>query len=304
MMTVLFLEFHNAGSISAADVSEISTYDLKTLSIHMEICQYTPDLAEEIAKAYNRQVRKVPYCYGITGTLFRAEAAERLPRGANDVPLEWQTEYVATEAGRVLGFIQVGAKSKNTNEREGMIRFFWYEPGHRAAGQALLNAAEQMLRERGIRRVLAFHQNYTYSFYQLQYSYLSTHLGHIDALLRLNKYRRTAGEVFLQKLDFDPPEPKRLNFGVRITARWEKRSPAGSNVRMVGYMGEIAIAECIAHGIAEYSNEDPAKDWFYIAWLGVDESFRGKHLGRHLLERTMLQMRRAGYRHAIMAHAG
>lgn len=267
----------------------------------MEIRQYTPDLAEEIAKAYNRQVRKVPYCYSITGEIFRAEVAKRLLQGAKDVPLEWQTEFVAIENNRVQGFIQVGAKPKTTDEREGIIRFFWYEPGHRTTGQALLGAAEQILRERGIRRVLAFHQNYTYGFYQLQYSYLSTHLGHIDALLRLNKYRRTKGEVFMQKLDFDPPEPKPTNPGLRISAQWEKRSTDRADLRIVGYMGEIAIAECTAHGIAEYANEETTKDWFYISWLGINESFREKYLGKYVLERTLLQMRRAGYRHAIIS---
>ncbi|MFC1637145.1 GNAT family N-acetyltransferase [Planctomycetota bacterium] len=273
----------------------------------MEIRQYTPELAEEAAEAYNRLVRKVPYCYAVTGEIFREEVAKRLPDDINDAPLEWQTEWIAMEAGRVRGFIQLGAKPKNANEqqteREGMIRFFWYEPGHRAAGQALLDAGEQILRDHGIRHVQAFHQHYTYRFYQLEYSYLSTHLGHIDALLRLNKYRRTAGEVFLQQIDFDPPEPIHIDLDARTSVLWEEGLTARPNVRVRAYLEDTQVAECFAHGIADYSDDETARDWFILAWLAVDESFRGKYLGRHLLERTMLEMRQAGYRHAVISTA-
>ena len=273
----------------------------------MEIYHYTPELAEEAAKAYNRLVQKVPYCYSVTSDVFGVEISKPLPDGIDDVPLEWQTERVVIEAGRVLGFMQLGAKSekpdKRQNERTGMIRFFWYEPGYRTAGQALLNAGEQILRDHGIRRVQAFHQNYTYRFYQLEYSYLSTRLGHIDALLRLNTYRRTNGEVFLQQINFDPAKPIQIDLDVRISVQWEEGSTSRPNVRTRAFLGDTRLAECYAHGIADYSDDETAKDWFCIAWLGVEESHRGKSLGKHLLERTMSEIHRAGYRHAIISTA-
>lgn len=273
----------------------------------MEIRNYTPEWAEEAAKAYSRLIPKVPYCYPVTSETFDLEVSKRLPDGIDDVPLEWQTERVAIEAGRVLGFIQLGARLKQPDESEteriGMIRFFWYEPGYRTAGQALLDAGEEILQNHGIRRVQAFHQNYTYQFYQLEYSYLSTHLGHIDALLRLNTYRRTAGEVFLQQIDFDPPEPTKMDLDVRISVQWEEGSFPRPNARVRAFLGDIRVAQCYAHGIADYSDDETAKDWFCIAWLGVDEPFRGKSLGKHLLERTMSEMHRAGYRHAIISTA-
>jgi len=273
----------------------------------MKICNYTPEWAEEAAKAYSRLIPKVPYCYPVTSETFDLEVSKRLPDGIDDAPLEWQTERVVIEASRVLGFIQLGAKPENANEqqteREGMIRFFWYEPGRRTAGQALLNAGEEILRDHGIRRVQAFHQNYTYRFYQLEYSYLSTHLGHIDALLRLNTYRRTAGEVFLQQIDFDPPEPIEIDLDVRIAVQREEGSNPRQNVRVMAYLGDTRVAECFAHGIADYTDDETAKDWFIVAWLGVDESLRGKSLGKLLLERTMSEMHRAGYRHAVISSA-
>lgn len=273
----------------------------------MEIRQYTPELAGAAAEAYNRLVQKVPYCYAVTGEMFRVAVARRLPDDISDAPLEWQTELVATEAGRVQGFIQFGGTPKHSHEhqseRDGIIRFFWYEPGRRAAGQALLNAVEKVLLDRGVRRVQAFHQNYTYRFYQLESSYLSTHLGHIDALLRLNKYRRTAGEVFLQRMNFDPPEPIHTDLDVRISVQWEEGLIPRPNVRVRAHLGDTQVAECFAHGIAEYTDDETAKDWLCVASLGVNESLRGRYLGKHLLQRTMLEMRRAGYRHAVISTA-
>jgi len=273
----------------------------------MQIRQYTPELAEEAAQAYNRLVQKVPYCYAVTGKTFGVEVSKPLPDDTDDVPLEWQNELVATEAGRVQGFIQFGATLKRSDEhrreREGIIRFFWYETGRRAAGQALLNAAEKVLRDRGVRRVDAFHQNYTYGFYQLEYSYLSTRLGHIDGLLRLNGYRRVAGEVFLQRTDFDPLEPIRTDLDARISVQWEKGRAHRPNLRVGAHLRDTQVGACFAHGIADYAGDETARDWFCIASLGVDDSFRGRYLGKHLLERTMSEMRRAGYRHAIISTA-
>ena len=272
-----------------------------------EIQNYTPKLAKEVAEAYNRLVQKVPYCYPVTSETFDLEVSKRLADGIDDVPLEWQTERVVIEAGRVLGFIQLGARPKHPDELQieqiGIIRFFWYEPGYRTAGQALLNAGEEILRDHGIRRVQAFHQNYTYRFYQLKYSYLSTHLGHIDALLRLNTYRRTAGEVFLQQMDFDPPEPIEMDLDVRIAVQWEEGPTSRPNVRVGAHLENTRVAECWAHGIADYSDDETAKDWFIVAWLGVEEPYRGRYLGKHLLERTMSEMHQAGYRHAIISAA-
>jgi GNAT superfamily N-acetyltransferase len=106
----------------------------------------------------------------------------------------------------------------------------------------------------------------------------------------------------MERIDFDPPEPSRVDLDVRISVHW-KDSTSKSNVKLEAHLGDIRIAECLAHRIAEYTDEEKAKDWFCISWLGVGESFRGKHLGKHLLERTMLEMRQAGYRHAIISTA-
>jgi hypothetical protein len=93
----------------------------------------------------------------------------------------------------------------------GLIRFLGVLPGQRAAGQALLLQAEETLRERGMDKVVAFHQHKRYPFYHLPSAYLSDRLGHIDALLGWNGYRRIAGEVYMDWVDYAGTALRRLS---------------------------------------------------------------------------------------------
>ena len=46
---------------------------------------------------------------------------------------------------------------------------------------------------------------------------------------------------------------------------------------------------------------EEAEDWFMTTWIGVEREFQGRGLGRHLLRRALIEMRRAGYRHAAIS---
>ncbi len=128
-------------------------------------------MAPDLAGSYNRLVQGVPYCYPVKPGTFADEVAGPESEDSDSAELHSQRALVAVADARILGFIHVGIRPPREREpgarNLGVIRFFWYEPGHRAAGQALLHAAEQYLRHHGVSRVQAFHQRYTYGFYQL-----------------------------------------------------------------------------------------------------------------------------------------
>jgi ribosomal protein S18 acetylase RimI-like enzyme len=54
---------------------------------------------------------------------------------------------------------------------------------------------------------------------------------------------------------------------------------------------------------AEYNAAGEDHEWAFTKWLGVEAAVRGKGLGKHLLQRALLELRQAGYRHATISTA-
>lgn len=44
-----------------------------------------------------------------------------------------------------------------------------------------------------------------------------------------------------------------------------------------------------------------SQDSFFTKWLGVEEEYQGKGLGRYLLQRTLNEMYKVGYRNAFIS---
>src|SRR5258708_383028 len=122
----------------------------------MEIVSYEPSLAADLTTAYNRGVQAVPHCYPVAEEWIARVLAPTIGAGEPHPLLHSEAAFVAREGGAVVGFVHmaVGPMAKGEPER-GSIRFLWYERGRRAAGQALLQAAESDLRRKGMCQVEA-----------------------------------------------------------------------------------------------------------------------------------------------------
>lgn len=44
-----------------------------------------------------------------------------------------------------------------------------------------------------------------------------------------------------------------------------------------------------------------AQDWTYTEWLGIEDDFQGKGFGKFLLQYSLQEMQKAGYRHASIS---
>jgi len=171
----------------------------------MEIITWSEAMAEAVTDAYNREMQDVPFCYRIGHRMFAGEVARTKPEHCENISLTHQRQYVAENKGSIDGFIDVGIRpagptddeDDDPDEATGVVRCMWYAPGRREAGKMLLDAAQNHVRQMGVEDIVAYHQEYTYRFYQLTSSYLSIHLGQVEALLAYAGYRRSAGEVFL-----------------------------------------------------------------------------------------------------------
>ena len=266
----------------------------------MQIALYKSDAAPAVTESYNRTFADVPLCYPVGADDMAAAAASPDALVAGDPPLQALTAYVATEGDRVLGFIQVGMlpPEQAVGARQGMIRFFWYEAGHRTVGQALLNAAEAHLRRRAIGHVEVFRDRYKFPFCQMRPCYLSDSLGHVQALLLMKGYERVAGEVVLTWPDFEPVEPRPLDGPFEIAVQWKETPDRRPTATVNALKDGRRIGQCVCVRVADYADDEAARDWFFTVWLGVDDEFQGHGLGMHLLRRSFVEMRGAGYRHA------
>ena len=266
----------------------------------MEVLRYEPGMAPELTSVYNELTCVVPHCYPVHVDDFASAVAPGAAGGSSQKLLHSEAVFVGRAGGSVLGFIHVAVQRPEEDEEreEGIIRFFAYERGHRAAGQDLLAAAEDYLRERGVRRITAFEQDYRYPFYHFDHAYLSDHLDLVQAMLGFNGYRRVAGEVFLDGLNYDPIDPGLTEVDAEISLEWKQGTGARPGLIVLAHQGEERIGVCESVSCGEFSRADEVQDWFFTEWLYISDDMQGKGLGRYLLLRVRQEMHRIGYRHA------
>ena len=259
----------------------------------MNIIPYEPAMAGELTAAYNSMVAGVPHCYPI-----QADDLAWEHDGLRD-----QAVIVARDGRSILGFAHavIASPDEHNPGDRGAIRFLCYERGQRAAGQALLEAAEASLRQRGMNVIDAFDQHFAWSFHHLEHAYLSDHLAHVGALLRFNGYTRHRGEVFLEMRDIPAFEPAAVDVDIKITVLQEPGRGTRPGLTLTATLNGEHIGSCRSTSVGERSPVAEAQDWIFTVWLGVEDTWQGKGIGRHLLQRALQEARGIGYRHAAIS---
>ena len=262
---------------------------------------FAPAMAEEVAAAYNRLVAAMPHCYPIAGEALTNLLPDPLDRHAGP-----SVALVAEEDGQIRGMIHLGLLigKQQARTRQGLIRFFAYEPGYRRAGQALLDAADAYWREHRVSEIRAFHYDHNWPFYHVQHVYLSAHLSQVEALLGLNGYQRRSSEVNLDWPDLPALTPEPIDGAIDVTLQCRPAAGQRPGLRVLAHRDGDEIGICICKSLGERSPAAVAQEWFYVSWLGVAEGERGRGLGRSLLERALAEMRGIGYRHATICTPG
>ncbi|MHC4249141.1 MAG: GNAT family N-acetyltransferase [Planctomycetota bacterium] len=286
----------------------------------MGIQQYEPSMLGDLALLYSRAVGPVPHCHPVSGDEFSKAlvglgglAGDGKSDGSSDKRMRAEAVLVATEDDRAVGFAHVGigrlregaSDGEDTETEQGIIRFLWHERGGRAAGQALVAAAENALRARGAARVLAFTQMFRYPFYHLGYAYVSNAMDHVQALLAFSGYRRVDGEVFLDWPDFEPPGAGRAegDAGPGVSFVVETRPGRGRlpGLAVRAMRGDAELGHCVSVSAAEYAGAADEEDWLFTKDLWVTEAEQGRGLGKALLGRSLAEARPLGYRHAAIS---
>jgi GNAT superfamily N-acetyltransferase len=270
----------------------------------MELLAYEPSLAAELTAVYNRAVERVPHCHPVGFEEFAQALAPTVPEGEAHPSLHSQAALVAREGDMIVGLVHTAVRTVQVEEQEeerGSIRFLWYERGHRAAGQALLEATERACRGKGMRRIHAFRSDETYRFYHVRCAHLSDHLEHVQALLKMSGYQPIGGEVVLDWPNYTPNDPARPGVEAEISLAWSEGRGRLPNLVVTARRDGEEIGVCHSCSCGEFSDAEAAQDWLFVTWLWVTDSLQGKGLGRSLLQRNLREMHRAGYRHASIS---
>jgi ribosomal protein S18 acetylase RimI-like enzyme len=269
------------------------------------IVPYTSDLAPAVARAYNELVRPVPHCYPVDPEALHAALAAAAKGGSSYDSVRDERAFVALQGAEVLGFAHtaIGHRRHDSPKEMGLIRFLGYRAGQRAAGQALLERAQETLRGQGATEVAAFPQKHRYPFYHLSSAYLSDRMGHVAALLGMNGYKRSGGEVYMDWHDLPLLEPAPAQVEVEIALEWKPGAGRLPGLAVHAYRGEKELGVCMCVSCAEYNLIGADQEWAFTKWLGVEKEVQGRGLGKHLLQRALRELRLAGYRHAAISTA-
>ena len=285
-------------------MDSISPKDTRGMGALMNSRIYASDSPETLSTVYNLAIQGVPHTFAVS---------EREMADAFDGPvcckaakgLRGQRIWFAGQGADIHGVIHIALEDQEPPApSRGIIRFFWYARGHRAAGQALLEQAEAHFRQQGIGRLLAWHYDHTYPFYHVEHAYLSQQLDQVHALLGMNGYAVQGSELVLDWPDFDPSLPDPVDASLKLTINWESGRAQRPGLVLLAHKGEDEVGVCVCSSLGEVSSARQAQDWVYTRWLGVDEAWRGRGLGRYLMRRALHALYDVGYRHATICTLG
>ncbi len=269
----------------------------------MKIEQIPPERVGELTAVYNGYVADVPLSEAVSVERFVEIWAWRDDRSAQ---LETeQTIYTAKEEGCHVGFSHValgrfpGPELRGDQQPgpTGVIRLITYPPGHREAGQALLEAAEMHLIGQGASRILAFLNN-GYLFQRFAYGELPDTCGHLMALFGMNGYRVARGEVFMRYADFVTektilPDP-RADLSVERIAQV---TGTRDSIRVVARKWEELIGVCEGHSLGLWGHSDLSHATIVLGPMDVEEAFQGCGWGKFLANTMLEEASKLGYRH-------
>jgi len=168
---------------------------------------------------------------------------------------------------------------------------------------ALLAESEAHLRRLGAVEAEAFPQEERYPFYCVEHAYLSQRMDHVQALMQFSGYRAARGEVYLEWPDCRPPPPGDCPVAGEVSVEWSQGAGArpGFHLRLRDGARQIAVCRNVSCG--DFSANPAAQDRFLTTWLGVEEDFQGRGVGRYLLLKALQEGLGAGYRHALISTA-
>lgn len=274
--------------------------------------------ATELTDFYNEQITPIPYCPTVTPEEFELGFHFRInpwPEEDNtDRELAGHSErklIVAEENGEIVGFADVGKQIKDdeAGTEVGLIRVMMYRPGHRRAGQSILEQAEQYFRDLGLSRIEAF-TGHKYSFFRLGSGALPQSMGHVQALFGVNGYQfakfendgKTMGWFFFHWPEYRVSEPSPPDPSIEIAEKIIPGRGELPHLEIKAFREGELMAYTWSSSVESYGRNPDMQTTLYTDYVRVVEpGDQGKGWGRYLLERSLWEMKKRGYRNAVLS---
>lgn len=256
--------------------------------------------AHELTSFYNEYVRGIPHFYPVEPEEY--QQGVRWSQQPQWLDMDAERLLVVRETGGVLAFAHVGTIVPRAPEqaRRGLIRFLLYAPGHRTAGQAVLQAAEGHLAAAGLRYVLAFDLHHGYEFYHFGRGMLVDALTHVHGLFGASGYRLEETQVHMAIEALEPRAPERPAWAADADLEIAPSSwdPPGLSIRLLRDGEELARANGRPAG--QSHRHEAARDQYIVGGINVAEPVQGQGLGRYLLRILHTAAYEHGYRRAVI----
>lgn len=181
----------------------------------------------------------------------------------------------------------------------GFIHFLTYQPGARRIAQDVLAACEHLVRQAGHDSIMAF-GGYSYTFYHIGTPCFSDRMGHVYSLLRANDYELWgASQVFLEQAipELDAPIPPESDVRIALERPASGQLP-GIIIRVIRNEEEVGL--CAAESAGKFCRDSAAQACAVVESVGVNPDSRGRGWGRYLLQKALWELKRTGYRTAVV----
>ncbi len=268
--------------------------------------------AEALARLYNRLAASIPYHPAVGAEQFAEElegfahpeareCSEGAPRRA----------FVAERAGVPVALAMTCVLTRSHPwdgmvEGRGALRFLLAGPEEEEAARSVIRAATTALGNDGASDPVAMHYVFGPPFHNTGCAMLPAAWPWLGHWLYLEGYGATKSEIRMRLAMADRPDPLPLPEGADLRP-YKPDHPFKTldpfhDFRHLYIDGRNA-AQCHNH-YAEHYVRGAGKSMFYTTWLGVNEGFRGRGLGRAMLRQALRRAYDEGCRVATLTTAG
>jgi GNAT superfamily N-acetyltransferase len=268
----------------------------------MNCVDYSSDLLPSLTRLLNEQLSAMP-----PGWLLKEDQVAQIIRSA---PEMWRTHFPEQNAvfelethcvldqGRLVAAAELGFPIQEKTygiDNSGILFWIVAESGHPESARLLLEIIEARARAAGSPRIIT-----TRFSFGVGWLGIPAYWSHVIEALQSAGYEVSSCWVILTASAKDTPEVRKPDSIVSMQTSWHIDEEALEWDLRLHANGDL-VGECSAWGIPPYfSGCEGFESWITIEWLGVEQAYWRKSIGRWLVTEQLRRQAQRGISHAIL----